>query len=174
MILVLAGLHGAGKSHLSSYIAAEFGWTVCVKRDLLMLLHSHVGVGDDWVSWYRTLYTSEGPYEVMKRLLNFIPTNDRLIIDSVHNLAEWKAIKKRYPDAVLAAVIAPKAVRMIRNNPEDEFLDIQRVCFWHGDDGSCLIAESEWCFNGAASTEVQRIEFEAFFNQYTVPTKKEL
>jgi len=171
MLLVLAGLHGAGKSHFSSYIADEFGWTVCVKRDLLMLLHGRVGVDEDWVSWYRTLYASEGPYEVTMRLLDFVPCNDRLIIDSVHNLAEWKAVRERRPDAILAFVIAPKAVRIIRNGPEDELLDIQRVSFWHSDDNSCLISESEWCFNGAASTKVQRIEFEAFLDQYAVPIK---
>lgn len=73
---------------------------------------------------------------------------------------------------VLASVIAPKAVRIIRNRPEDEFCDVQRISFWHGDDGSCLISESEWCFNGAASSKVQRIEFEAFLDQYVIPTKK--
>lgn len=168
MMLVLAGLHGAGKSYFSSLIATEFGWTVCVKRDLLMLLHSHEGVGDDWVTWYRKLYASEGPYEVTRKIFNLIPSNNRLILDSVHNLAEWKAIKECCPDAVLASVIAPKAVRIIRNGPEDKFLDIQRVRFWHDDGGSCLISESEWCFNGAASAEVQKTEFEAFLLHYVI------
>lgn len=168
MTLVLAGLHGAGKSHFASCIAAEFGWTVCVKRDLLMLIHSHAGVCSDWVLWYRTLYKSKGSYEVMRMILDFVPPNDRLIIDSIHNLAEWRAIKERYPDAVIAFVIAPKAVRIARNEQEDSLLDVQRVCFWHGEDGSCLPSESEWCFNGAASTEVQKIEFKAFLNQYTI------
>ncbi len=169
MILVFAGLHGAGKSHLASYIAAEFNWMACIKRDLLKLLHDcECADATDWVSWYRALYASEGPYHVMRKLLNLLPLNDRLILDSVHNLAEWKAIKERHPGAVLASVIAPKAVRIVRNEPEDESLDVQRIHFWHGNDGSCLIAESDWCFNGAAPTEAQRVEFESFLTHYAI------
>lgn len=168
MILTLAGLHGSGKSYFSSYIATKFGWSVYVKRDLLKLLHDNEGGKDDWVVWYREIYASIGPYEVMKRILNFIPFSNRLILDSIHNIAEWKAVKECRPDAILSVIIAPKAVRIARNKPDDKLLDIQRVNFWHDDNNSCLIAESEWCFNGAASSKTQNAEFEAFLAHYAI------
>ena len=167
MMLVLAGLHGSGKSYFSSHIAAEFGWDVCVKRDLLKLLHGREGVGGDWVKWYRELYASKGLREVTRLLLDLAPPSSRIIMDSVHNLAEWKAVKELRPDSVLAYVIAPKAVRVARNGQEDEILDIRRVSFWH-EGGHCLAVESEWCFNGAATTEVQKEEFKAFLIHYSV------
>jgi len=174
MMLALSGLHGSGKSHLSALIASGFGWDICVKRDLLKLLHISENITGDWVVWYRTLYAAEGAYEVTRKLMGFVPARDRIILDSVHNLTEWRAVRSLRPDAILASVIAPKAVRAARNGSEDPGLDIQRILFWHGDkeSASCLAAESEWCFNGAASAEVQRTEFEAFLDQCTVSTKK--
>lgn len=169
MILALSGLHGSGKSHLSAIIAAEFGWQVCVKRDLFKVLHARENAGGDWVAWYRAFYASEGVYEVTRALMSLVPESDRVILDSVHNLAEWKAIRDLRSDAVLALVIAPKAVRAARNDSEDSGLDAQRVQFWHGNDASCLAIECDWCFNGAASVEVQRIEFESFLANCTRP-----
>ncbi|MEK7137423.1 MAG: AAA family ATPase, partial [Patescibacteria group bacterium] len=119
MMLVLCGLHGSGKSHLTARLVSDFGWQMCVKRDLLRQLHATGSADDDWIAWYRALYASEGAYEVTKRLLALVPSSDRLILDSVHNLTEWRAIRDLHPDAVLASVIAPKAVRTARNGPED-------------------------------------------------------
>jgi hypothetical protein len=171
MVLVFIGLHGAGKSYLSSYIALNFGWKVYVKRNLLMLLHNRLGARGDWVSWYRDLYTVNGSYSVMRMVLTLIPFVDNdLIIDSIHGFGEWRAIKERWPDAVLASVITPKAVREQRNRPETTALDVCRISFWH-EGGVCLTSESEWCFNGAAPIEAQRIEFESFLNHFSALIK---
>lgn len=166
MILVFTGLHGAGKSHLGELIRAEYGWSVYNKRDLLRELHGCKGYDKDWVTWYRALYSSIGPYAVMNKLLRIIPESGNcLIIDSIHNLAEWRAIRAKYHKAILAAVISPKTTRLARNGHEDKELDIQRIKFWHEHDNvaedGCLMAEAQWAFNGAATSEAQRTEFEA-------------
>lgn len=166
MMLVFTGLHGAGKSHLAEFIKAEYGWSVYNKRDLLKELHNREGCDEDWVTWYRALYSSIGPYAVMNKLLRLIPeSGNSLILDSIHNLAEWRAIRAKYHGAILVAVISPKTTRLARNGPEDKELDIQRIKFWHEHDDvaeeGCLMAEAEWAFNGASTLETQRAEFEA-------------
>lgn len=165
-MLVLTGLHGSGKSHLSSLIATEYGWSVCIKRELLRQLHADEGGGEDWIVWYRALYALIGPYEVTKKLLRLVPQGDRMVLDSVHSYAEWKAVREIRSKSTLAIVVAPKAVRVARNGPEDPALDIQRIGFWHDDNAgnACLVSESEWCFNGAASSDILRQEFEAFLS----------
>ncbi len=170
MMLVLAGLHGAGKSYLSSVISRDFSWEVCVKRDILKLLHSYEGGESDWVAWYRSLYVSIGSYSVTKKLASLIPSRDRIVLDSVHSYSEWRAVREARPDSVLAAVIAPKAVRLARNEPEDVVLDERRVACWHDEEekSSCLIAESEWCFNGALPLKTLHGEFEEFLNHYAI------
>jgi len=170
MILALAGLHGSGKSHFASRIATKFHWKTCVKRDLLKLLHEREGFGDDWVAWYRALYSSIGAYNVTLKLLDLIPQKERLILDSVHDHGEWNALKKHRSNVLLATIIAPKEVRLARNGPEDEGLDTQRIQFWHTkqQESLCLITQSEWCFNGAASAKVQDIEFSAFCTHFAI------
>lgn len=165
MMLVFAGLHGSGKSHLAQRISRAFGWTICVKRDLLKELHALDGHGGDWVDWYRSQYASRGPYAVTRDILGLIPDSGTVILDSVHNLAEWRAVRECYSIATLALVVASKAIRMARNGPEDEGLDSQRVRFWHVGSQGCLAAESEWCFNGAADEVTQEAEFKAFLSQ---------
>ena len=170
MMLVLTGLHGSGKSYLSSLISAKFGWEVCVKRELLRLLHAQDGKDKDWVAWYRELYADVGPYEVTKRLMALVPSGNRLILDSVHNHTEWKAISEARKDSILATVIAPRRVRVARNGPEDPGLDTRRIGFWHDseDHQACLASECEWSFNGAAAPKLIYSEFEAFTAHYVV------
>ena len=167
MILVLAGLHGSGKSHLAQRVARTFGWRTCIKRDLLKEFHIREGRGGDWVAWYRAQYASRGAYAVTRDILRFLPDDGHVILDSVHNMVEWRAVRECHPSALLALVVAPKAVRLARNGPEDAGLDAQRVRFWHeeGHQG-CLAAESEWCFNGAGDAVTQDAEFMAFIYQH--------
>lgn len=166
MILVFAGLHGSGKSHLAQRISHEFGWKTCVKRELLKELHAHEGHQGNWVDWYRAQYESRGPYAVTKDILEWMPDDGNIILDSVHNAAEWRAVRERHPDATLTLVVAPKAIRLARNGPEDEGLDAQRIRFWHEGSQGCLVAESEWCFNGAADEITQDGEFKAFLSRW--------
>lgn len=165
MMLVFIGLHGAGKSHLAELIKREYGWLVYNKRDLLKELYNHKNSNEDWITWYRSLYDSIGPYAVMEQLLKLIPeSGDNTILDSVHNLSEWRAIQTTYHEAILVAVISPKPIRLARNEPEDKDLDIQRVKFWHKREttkNDCLMAEVDWAFNGAATPEMLKKEFDA-------------
>lgn len=168
MIVALAGLHGSGKSHLAKHLATSSGWQVCVKRELLKQLHETSKVGGDWVEWYRSLYSAEGVRSVTARLLDILPRDKRLILDSVHNLDEWSIIQEAEPDAVLALVVAPGSARAERNGLENPQLDANRIAFWHSGEAShrCLAASSQWCFNGAASAEIQLLEFRSLLSHY--------
>lgn len=172
MILALMGLHGSGKSHLAATIEAMFGWKVYVKRDLFKILYTQEGdASKNWVDWYRGLYMDIGPYETMNKILDLIPKyQSPIILDSIHNFAEWKSLRNIYPNnSILAAVAAPKSVRSTRNEPKDVELDLQRIDFWHhrsvnNDHISCLFSEAEWVFNGCVSTEMVMLEFQNFLN----------
>lgn len=174
MILALMGLHGSGKSYFATSIEAVFKWKVYVKRDLLKVLYEQEGdVKVDWVDWYRKLYERVGPYEVMNKILKLIPeSKDPIILDSIHNLAELKALRDMHANNfVLAAVVAPKLVRLSRNDQEDIELDRKRISFWHEKtlDGniSCLFSEADWVFNGCVSKETRLLEFQNFLDYLT-------
>ncbi len=172
MLLVLTGLHGSGKSHLTKIAEADFNWKIIVQRELLKKLYSEEADGDDWIVWYRRLYEDVGSYGVMNKIIRFIPANNyHTILDSIHNLKEWKVVKRVYPSAVLATVVTPKLVRLARNEPEDEILDIQRINFWHekaGENTECLLSEAGWTFNGAAPVDLLKMEFRSFLDHFVL------
>ena len=158
MIAVLVGRHGAGKSHLARLLGT-CGWGIRFKQAYLEQLHRTSADQGDWVTWYRNRYKSAGPYEVMNELLTVgLLTNKAgpMVLDSIHNLEEWRAIKDREDSAVLVSVVAPHEVRSKRNSPGDARLDINRVHYWHeGNFGECLMADVEWTFQGTVPDEAQ-------------------
>ena len=158
-VLVLTGLHGSGKSHLSGIISSKFGWPVYVKRELLRRLHAESGSSEKWESWYRCIYSLDGVDRITRRVIQLLPEQGDLVLDSVHNIVEWRTVRSIRADSVLAAVVAPAAIRLARNGDEDPALDRRRVGYWHGPDGGCLISECDWCFNGAAEPETSCTEF---------------
>ena len=151
MIVALVGRHGAGKSHLAR-LMGTCGWDVRLKQVYLEQLHRASGDKGNLITWYRGHYKDKGPRKVMTELLSTGLTESTprpVVIDSLHNLEEWRALKERYESAVLVSVVAPRAVRGTRNSEADVELDIARIGYWHeGSPGSCLMAEVEWTFQG--------------------------
>jgi hypothetical protein len=174
-MLALVGLHCAGKSYLAARIEAELGWPTCVKRNLLSQLHHDLKIDGDLTDWYRRLYAVHGSYKVTQALLHLMPDVECFVLDSIHGLGEWMAVKEARNDAVLAMVIAPDAERHQRIASQgqgylSQGLDELRVRYWHDvesrRESSCLSAESQWCFNGAGSAATQVAEIENFVKYY--------
>jgi len=163
IIVGLTGFHGAGKSFLAETMRRKLGWTLVNKRDTLRKLYGKSQPADDltWEEWYRVLYLKAGAFKVMSMILDdlkVIKSRKPIILDSIHNTDEWRAIKCTCPDALLVGVFSPKRVRSSRNNQQDEVLDAKRILYWHENvvEGlSCLLSEIEWAFSGCDTQAMQ-------------------
>lgn len=159
MIIGLAGLHGSGKSFFCGRCAKILPAGVLDKRNELKLLHAVSGVQDDnWERWYRNEYKRVGPYQLMRHILeNFRhSTCTFTIIDAIHNLQEWRAVKDVDASALLVGVFAPISVRLPRNIGDRPERDQRRVAYWHERadvQRMCLMAEIEWAFTGCCGVD---------------------
>src|SRR3989344_7097810 len=158
MIAVLAGRHGAGKSYLARLLGT-CGWSIRLKQAYLEQLHRTSGDPSDLITWYRKRYKEAGAREVTRELLAaglLSNGSGPMVLDSIHNLEEWRVIKENVPLAILVSVIAPSDIRDSRNNRGDDALDKSRILYWHEDSiGGCLMAEVEWTFQGTVPDAVQ-------------------
>ncbi|MFA6119700.1 MAG: hypothetical protein WC688_07290 [Parachlamydiales bacterium] len=163
MIIGIAGLHGAGKSFLANIMSTKLKWRVVNKRDAMKKIYKKQPPVDDltWEEWYRVLYGKVGAFNMMVMILDELIKEKRcfpIILDSVHNTDEWRAIKYAYPESILVGVFSPKRVRSARNEQGDEELDTKRIIYWHENilgELSCLLSEVEWAFSGCDSANLQ-------------------
>ncbi|HAV11328.1 MAG TPA: hypothetical protein DCX32_02180 [Candidatus Moranbacteria bacterium] len=167
MLIGLAGLHGAGKTNLAHLLQKRKGWNYLNKRDVLIELYKETGdifFEKKFMDWYRGLYVSLGSFEVMSLIMakSFYVDTCITVVDAIHGLEEWKAVKKICPRAILVGVFSPKEVRRRRNDPGDDVLDKKRISYWHErlHEGyeQCLLAEVEWAFSGVVSIDIQGME----------------
>jgi len=156
MIVGLTGLHGAGKSYVGQLLKETFRWTHFEKRAYLKTLYkiknSQESIALSWLDWHHQLYSSKGSFYVMLEILKMnFPNQSVLVVDAVHNIEEWRAIKQVEPRAILAGVFSPSSTREERREPEESILDKKRIAHWHGNadvSNHCLISEAEWAFTG--------------------------
>lgn len=162
MMLVLAGLHGAGKSFISRLLVEEFGWTNIYKRDILHKLHAQSGDQNDWEQWYLRQYQIHGVESVTKDILKVLPLEAKLVLDSVHNPIEWRVIRTQVPESRLMFVLTSLKVREERHGPGQNEINQTRLRHWHEQKEHllCLAAEADWALNGAAPVELLRLEIE--------------
>lgn len=170
MIIGLVGLHGCGKSNLSSIFEKEFGWINANKRKILENMFSKNFASPEShesIEWYRYMYKSYGAPKLMELILEIIPKEAHIILDAIHNPREWSVVKNIFPVSMLVGVFSPQAVRAKRNSPQDAVLDSKRIKYWHNHDEEssiCLLSEVEWVFTGVNSLELQKAECAEFVN----------
>lgn len=86
MFYVLTGLHGAGKSSVSSF-ASEIGMMVLNKRERFHQIHTELGLEGDWVAWYLNQYESGNAPWLIEKTVEGCQGID-VVYDSVHNPVE--------------------------------------------------------------------------------------
>lgn len=178
MIVGLTGLHGAGKSYTGKLLEEVFGWKYFEKRVYLQTLFKNdqkVKPSLKWIEWHRELYLKDGSFKIMKEILgkNF-PIKKVLIVDSVHNAEEWRAVKDTDSRAILVGVFSPSPVRAMRRDQEEGVLDKKRIIHWHesnDDNIVCLLSEVEWAFSGILPRELLTNQFN-FLRHHLVETKR--
>ncbi|MBI5449270.1 hypothetical protein HY948_03045 [Candidatus Gottesmanbacteria bacterium] len=159
MIIGLAGLHGAGKSTIAALLHDLFGWKIVDKMSFLHSLYENSGSGLSWEEWRGEKYRKEGAYKIMGLVLGMVQSpTEILVIDSVHNRAEWLAIRETDPNALLIGVFAPATLRKKRKGLITE-ADKRRTDYWH--ETGCLLACIEWTITGTGSTRLQSSECRA-------------
>ena len=167
MIIGLTGYHSCGKSVLAESLSEAFKWDIVTKRNLFK---EWSGVsGDDWVSWYRDLYTRMDSYDIMKELIKRInyrkDPSKVIVMDAVHTIGEWSAIKDVDSDSLLIGVFVPKECRIQRSSPEDLILDGKREKYWHKQETQeCLLSCVEWSFSGLLKPDTRLLEAEELYN----------
>lgn len=163
MFVALTGLHGAGKSFLAEVMSVNLGWNMIVKRDVFKLIFEKSKASKEltWEQWYRVMYEKVGAFAIMEMILGEIglmKSDEIMVIDSVHNVDEWRAIKCANQKSILIGVFTPREIRCSRNNPGDEELDRKRIMYYHENvlgELSCLFSEVEWSFSGCDSRKMQ-------------------
>lgn len=162
MFIALTGLHAAGKSYLSNNIMSKYGFNVCSKKDLVRYICREQTDREDWAEWYREEFNKDAD-KMTKLILSYLNLDEGIVLDAVHSDLEWKIIKSVIPDAELISVITPDFVRSKRREEGDIDKDKKRIGYWHNG-GGCLLAESSWTLNGAASLEINEKSFKEFLN----------
>jgi hypothetical protein len=127
MLVGLAGLHSAGKSHITRLLTAELGWYVLEKRKLLQDAYLSSNHPDDM---HRITYGNRGAYIAIQPIIPVIAhafTQHKVVVlDAVHNADEWRKLRKEFPDSLLVAVITPRKVRfqrpITRSRPNSDWL----------------------------------------------------
>jgi hypothetical protein len=163
MIVGLTGLHGAGKSFLAQIMHDKIGWEVVIKRDVLRMIYEKSDPVDGltWEEWYRVLYAKIGAYKMMCMVIDEARISERksiVVIDSIHNTDEWRAVKHLHSEAILVGVFSPREIRQSRNTLKDVELDVKRIIYWHENvlgEFSCLLSEVEWAFSGCNPPQSQ-------------------
>lgn len=166
MIIGLVGYHSSGKSFLSEFVVKTYGWRYVVKRELLRQWSAMGGNEQAFTGWYRDLYHRMGSYEIMLHILQLVKysrdSGEVVLLDAIHTPDEWKAVTEVEPESMLASVILPKSLRLVRSSPEDMALDIKRERFWHNEN-TCLLSQVEWSFNGMANEDLRALEMSTLF-----------
>lgn len=161
MFIGITGLHGSGKSYFSHNIPTKYGFSVFYKNDIIADIYNHV---ENWVELYREEYRTN-PYNLITNILSKLPLEGDVLLDAIHSNEEWNIIKSIIPSAKLILVTTPREVRVSRRieNPKR---DEKRIQYWHSvkKDKSvdCLLTQISWSFNGNASIENNKRNFEEF------------
>lgn len=165
MIIGLVGLHGAGKSTISAILQDLFGWKWVEKMSFLRNLYDNSGSNLSWKEWCGEMYRQKGACGVMRFVLEMTwSPEEMLIVDSVHNKAEWTAIREVDSNAILVGVFAPASVRAKRKGDIAE-ADKRRIGYWQ--ENGCLPSCIEWIMNGDGPTESQSNECHLLANYLT-------
>lgn len=162
MIIALTGLHSAGKSFFTKQVPEKHGFKVINKKELVAQLCKEEANREDWNDWYREQFNKD-PYEMTMKILKALPSEDNIILDSVHSNLEWKIIKEIIPDATLILITAFNKDRKERWNSEFniEEKDNQRIEFWHSKnvEDKCLLTQVSWALNGSGTIELSEQNF---------------
>lgn len=164
MFIALTGLHRAGKSHFLKNVPHKYGFTVLDKKQLLAYICKIETGRDDYAVWYAEEFNRD-PYAMVKKMVDYIPTDQNIVLDAVHSNVEWYILKELVPNAKLMLVTALKEDRQERwDRVETEDLDkkdAKRIGFWHSDNPNlpCLLTDVSWTINGSGSIELIDLSF---------------
>lgn len=171
MIIALTGLHGSGKSYFARNIPPKYGFDILYKNDIIKRMCKEKEI-ENWHDWYIKSFNNNKEKTTIE-VLSHIPTDKNIILDAIHSYDEWMIAKEYIKDIYLAVLIAPEDIRKERRDEKDEEKDIKRISFWHSND-KCLLTESSWAFNGAATLEENErsfLEFLKYINSKKIKEK---
>lgn len=178
MIIGLTGLHGAGKSYVGKLLEEMFEWEHFEKRTYLQAIFKNdqkINSSLRWTEWHRELHLKNGSFKIMKEILGKkILMQKVLIIDSVHNTEEWRAIKDADSRSILVGVFSPSLIRETRRDKEEGSLDKKRIIYWHESNDNnvvCLLSEVEWAFSGMLPRNLLISQFN-LLHHHLIETKR--
>ena len=105
MIIVLTGLHGSGKSYFANNICKKYGFEIIYKNDLIKEMCKKMNI-NSWHEWYIENFNKDFITTTIKILQN-LPKDKDIILDSIHSYDEWMVAKKYLKDVYLSLIIAP-------------------------------------------------------------------
>ena len=108
MIIVLTGLHGSGKSYFANNICKKYGFEIIYKNDLIKEMCKKMNI-NSWHNWYIESFNKDFITTTIKILQN-LPKDKDIILDSIHSYDEWMVAKKYLKDVYLALIIAPENI----------------------------------------------------------------
>lgn len=165
MIIVLTGLHGSGKSYFANNICKKYGFEIIYKNDLIKKMCEKKNI-NSWHNWYIENFNKDFITTTIKILQN-LPKDKDVILDSIHSYDEWMVAKKYLKDVYLALIIAPEDIRKTRYEKDDFLKDIKRINYYHNKENNninCLYTCAIWSFNGIASDEINEKSFLELLN----------
>lgn len=176
MIIVLTGLHGSGKSYFANNICKKYGFEIIYKNDLIKEMCKKMNI-NSWHEWYIENFNKDFITTTIKILQN-LPKDKDVILDSIHSYDEWMVAKKYLKDVYLAVLITPEEIRKKRYENDDFLKDIKRINYYHNKENNninCLYACATWSFNGIASDEINEksfLELLNYINNFKIKEKK--
>lgn len=174
MIIVLTGLHGSGKSYFANNICKKYGFEIIYKNDLIKKMCKKMNI-NSWHEWYIENFNKDFITTTIKILQN-LPKDKDIILDSIHSYDEWMVVKKYLKDVYLALIIAPEDIRKSRYEKDDFLKDIKRINYYHSKENNninCLYACATWAFNGSSCDEVNEKSFLELLNYINNSKTKE-
>ena len=106
--IMIIGNNGSGKSYFANNICKKYGFEIIYKNDLIKEMCKKMNI-NSWHEWYIESFNKDFITTTIKILQN-LPKDKDIILDSIHSYDEWIVAKKYLKDVYLALIIAPENI----------------------------------------------------------------